>query len=386
VNGDGFGDVIVGTQPLGAQSSSSVYVYLGGLGGIDTTATEIRAPSLSSEFGQSVASAGDVNGDGFADVVVGAGNGVYVYTGGATGLDPTPTILARPSHVRASARVAGVGDINGDGYGDIVVGAAEVNSAYVYLGSASGPNGRPNTFLTVSANTTTGITVAGAGDVNGDGFADVAIGGAAAAVYLGGASGLGTTPTPLSGGSLVACAGDVNGDGYSDVMVGGSATATVYPGGATGLGARPMALSGRMDGMGAGISIAGAGDIDGDGYADVVLGSPAQGSAPDQLLVYHGGPIGFGAPMVLSAPTGAMGFGSAVSGAGDVNGDGLADVIVGTNSNAVYVYLGAAGMLSAMPVVLEAPSGVLGFGGIFARVESPFGKRALALLRSARSA
>src|SRR5204863_318808 len=134
-------------------NTGRAYVYLGGAGGLATTpATTLTAPDgAGGRYGFSVASAGDVNGDGFADLVVGA-PGVstntgraYVYLGGAGGLATTPaTTLTAPDGAGGDfgISVASAGDVNGDGYADLVVGAHRVSTdtgrAYVYLGGASG--------------------------------------------------------------------------------------------------------------------------------------------------------------------------------------------------------------------------------------------------------
>ena len=201
----------------------------------------------------------DVNGDGYADLVVGApcapysgpANGcgagrAYVYLGSARGLSGTPAMsLPGPdgTNGRFGYSVASAGDVNGEGYADLVVGAdwapnsggPGAGRAYVYLGSATGLSGTPAKTLTGpdGANGQFGYSVASACDVNGDGYADLVVGalyapfsgslGAGRAyVYLGSATGLSGTPaTTLTGpdgahgffGSSVASAGDVNRDG-----------------------------------------------------------------------------------------------------------------------------------------------------------------------------
>src|SRR5208282_4674998 len=107
-------------------------------------------PLPNGAFGESVASAGDVNGDGFGDLVVGApltanfAGAVYVYLGGESGLQPTPITLTNPDRqtLQFGYTVAGAGDVNGDGYGDVVVAASVPSeaqgAAYLYLGGAAG--------------------------------------------------------------------------------------------------------------------------------------------------------------------------------------------------------------------------------------------------------
>ncbi len=212
---------------------------------------------VNAQFGFSVASAGDVNGDGFSDVIVGAylfDNGetdegrAYVYHGSASGLSTTPNWTAESNQANAvfGWSVASAGDVNGDGFSDVIVGArlfdngeTDEGRAFVYHGSAAGLGTTPNwTAESNQVNAQFGVSVASAGDVNGDGFSDVIVGAplfdnpqtneGRAFVYHGSASGLSTTPnwTAESNqvgaqfGRSVASAGDVNGDGFSDVIVG----------------------------------------------------------------------------------------------------------------------------------------------------------------------
>ena len=148
VNGDGYADVVVGAQGY-SSSIGRAYVYLGTASGLPTAAaTTLTGEAASNLFGGSVAPAGDVNGDGYADVVVGAKGyststgRVYVYLGSATGL-ATPaatTLTGEAASDEFGGSVAPAGDVNGDGYADLVVGARRYSSstgrAYVYLGSA----------------------------------------------------------------------------------------------------------------------------------------------------------------------------------------------------------------------------------------------------------
>jgi hypothetical protein len=161
------------------------------LGGTSTIARR-ALPAEDGEFGRSVASAGDVNGDGYADLVVGAigqdagalqeGN-AFVYLGGPTAVPSTPsTTLDNPANQANGyfgRRVASAGDVNADGYADLVVGAPGQNAgslaegnAFVYLGGPTGVPATPSTTLDNPANQVGGnfgFSVASAGDVNGDG-------------------------------------------------------------------------------------------------------------------------------------------------------------------------------------------------------------------------
>ncbi|HVN40312.1 MAG TPA: integrin alpha, partial [Myxococcota bacterium] len=193
----------------------------------ETADTQLESDQANARLGQSVAGAGDVNGDGYADVIVGApfyDNGqtdegaAFVFLGSgsgiATGNPATAAALIESNQSSAflGYSVAGAGDVNGDGYADVIVGAlaydngqTDEGAAFVFLGSASGiANGNPATAAAVlesnQASAQLGTSVAGAGDVNGDGYADVIVGvplydngetdEGAAFVFLGSASGI----------------------------------------------------------------------------------------------------------------------------------------------------------------------------------------------------
>ncbi|MEK6608440.1 MAG: FG-GAP-like repeat-containing protein [Myxococcota bacterium] len=382
----------------------------------DPTA-DFAADQASAFFGYSVASAGDVNGDGYADAVVGAHQWdsasflnegkAYVFYGGASGLAVVPSWMADPTDQIFAAfgrAVAGAGDINGDGYGDLLVAAPMWNSAsysdegrvYVYFGSATGLGSAPVTLdPTDQVGSQFGSSVAGAGDVDGDGYADLVIGApmwngpgffdeGRAFVYFGASGGLAAGPPWTADpteqftakfGASVASAGDVNGDGYADVIMGANlwnsasyadeGRAYVYLGGATGLPAASSWLAEPADEVNAqfGLSVASAGDTNGDGYADVVIGAPLWGddvvgtSDEGRAYVYLGASTGLGSAPVTLDPTDQPGaqFGYSVAGAGDSNGDGYADVIVGANlwdsvpstdEGRAFLYLGAAAGLA----------------------------------------
>ena len=386
VNGDGFSDVVVTAYLYDNEQPDEgrAYVYLGSLIGLSATPVWIAEGDQSgAEFGSSVGTAGDVNGDGYADVIVGAWKHdsgqtdegrAYVYLGGPIGLAPTPVWSAESD--QASSRfgvwVTTAGDVNGDGYCDVIVGAdyfdngeTDEGRAYVFLGSASGLEPSPSwTAEGNQAGANFGWPVSTAGDVNGDGYADVIVGAwyfdggqpdeGKAYVYFGSASGPARTPGWTSDGGergsdfghQVASAGDVNGDGYADLIVGapgfdngqpGEGRAYVFLGGASGLTAGPSwTAEGDLAGASFGASVSSAGDVNGDGYSDVVIGAPGfdpsepgDGRAFVFLGSTHGlaGAAGWtasGDPSVIGSE-----FGRSVATAGDINGDGLADIIVG---------------------------------------------------------
>jgi hypothetical protein len=384
VNGDGLSDVIVGAylHDNGEVDEGRAALYLGSPDGLsESPAWTAEGDQTDAWFGYSVGTAGDVNGDGFSDVIVGAwhyGNGesqegrAFVYLGSAAGLSASPSWIAESNQLGAhfGISVGTAGDVNGDGFSDVIVGAWHYGNgenhegrAFVYHGSATGLATSP--AWTAEGNQDAayfGISVASAGDVNGDGFSDVVVGAygydngqvqeGRAFAYHGSATGLGasaawTAESDVVGsyyGVSVATAGDVNGDGYSDVIVGGyqyangeaaEGRADVYHGSAAGL-ASVAAWTQEGDQIGAyfGTSVGTTGDVDGDGYSDAIVGAFLYDSGPvqdGQAFVYRGSPVGLGdTPVWIAGPSDAGGqFGVSVGTAGDVNGDQISDVIVG---------------------------------------------------------
>ncbi|MBI3099422.1 MAG: FG-GAP repeat protein, partial [Planctomycetes bacterium] len=226
VNGDGYGDVIVGAYQFdnGQADEGRAYVYHGSGTGLSTTANWTAESDLAGAwFGQSVSTAGDVNGDGYSDVIIGApylDNGqadegrAYVYLGAGSGLASTPVWTAESdqANARFALSVSTAGDVNGDGYGDVIVGAVlfdngqtDEGRVYVYHGSATGVTSVAN--WTAESNVeyvSFGNSVSTAGDVNGDGYGDVIVGAytfssgqlneGRASVFHGSATGLSSVP------------------------------------------------------------------------------------------------------------------------------------------------------------------------------------------------
>ena len=385
VNGDGYSDVIVGSVGVSGNTGAA-YIFLGSASGLSASpATTLNGIAALDSFGISVSSAGDINGDGFSDVIVGA-KGVsshtgaaYIYLGSASGLSATPSAILNgiSANDNFGTSVANAGDLNNDGFSDVIVGAYGVSTntgaAYIYLGSASGIASGASASSTLngaSIGDRFGITVASAGDIDGDGHSDIIVGApfhslatGAAYIYLG--SNL-TSPSatlngvsPLGGfGVSVSSAGDINGDGYSDVIVGAAAVSSntgaayIYVGSITGIAnaaAPSTTLSGTSTNQFFGISVASAGDMNGDAFSDIVIGAFGVSTNTGAAYIYEGTLTGISnsatPALTINGANAGDNFGASVASSGDINGDGYSDVLVGAPNSSTatgngYVYQG----------------------------------------------
>jgi len=326
VNGDGLDDLIVGAykdDPNGSESGSA-RVFSGQDGSILYT---FDGDSASDWFGISVSGAGDVNGDGFDDLIVGANlddnNGAN--SGSArvfSGQDGSVlyTFYGDSGYNYFGVSVSGAGDVNGDGLDDLIVGAEGDANNGTHSGSARVFSGQDGSILYTfdgdSAEGYFGSSVSGAGDVNGDGLDDLIVG-ARDDDNNGTDSGSARVFSGQDGGILYTFYGDSASDHF-------------------------------------GCSVSGAGDVNGDGLNDLFVGAYGDdnnGTNSGSARVFSGqdGSILY----TFDGDSEEDRFGSSVSGAGDVNGDGWVDLLVGaygddnngTNSGSARVFSGQDGSI-----------------------------------------
>jgi hypothetical protein len=394
VNGDGYDDVIVGAEAYDGDMTDegAVYLFEGTSSGLRTTPSwVVEGNQAGAKLGLGVSGAGDVNGDGYGDVIIAARayddgeedeGRVYVYHGSKEGLSTTPdwTVEGNQAGAGLGTSVGTAGDVNGDGYSDVIVGARyydggqeDEGKAYVYHGSEWGlstspdwtaEGDQPNAYFT-------GKMSGSAGDVNGDGYSDVIIGAprydngqtdeGTVYVYHGSSAGLSTTPDWIVESDQVEArlgadantAGDVNGDGFSDVIVAAywydngesdEGQAFAYYGSATGL-STAADWTADTDQAGAGVAWANTvEDVNADGYDDVIIGSPWYDSAAGKAWIYYGSASGLNTVPAWTGQSDQAGshYGWPAAAAGDVNGDGYVDVVVGAHAYPNYERVGRA--------------------------------------------
>ncbi len=391
VNGDTFADLIVGAPGNNAAglNAGRVYVYFGGPAE-DAVADLVFTGEYRNKFGIAVGTAGDFNGDTYDDVIVGtdpqsvAGvpGRAYVYFGGP-GADSTADLFFSGTTVGDAFgySVGSAGDVNGDTYDDLIIGAFHDNTsgsatgrAYVYFG---GPGFDATADLVLTGEVTGdefGISVGSAGDVNGDSYVDLIVGAkrndggcgncGRAYVYFGGPTVDSTADLVLDGlswgsgfGADVAGTGDVNNDGYDDVIVAAPlyeaymesyrGAAYVFFGGAAPDAAHDLFFQGSTTQDNLGSAVGAAGDMNGDGADDFLVGAYWAENGAGCAYVHLGGAAVDSIPdFVLTGEGQYSYYGFAAATAGDMDGDGRDEIVVGawgndevgTNAGKAYVY------------------------------------------------
>jgi len=377
INNDGFDDMIIGT-PFKTNYHGIAYVIYGGeessFLNIDlstttlnpqTTGFTITGNAAGNYFGYSVSTSGDVNNDGYDDIIIGADykGAAYVVYGGdkssmsnidlsTTVLDPLTTgfmITGNSLSDYFGVSVSTAGDINGDGYDDIIIGAfykdSQKGAAYVIYGGAKSSTSNIDLTTQTLDPHSTGFLITG--NAANDHF-----------------------------GWSVSAAGDTNKDGYSDIIVGANLKSTAYViyGGEKSTMSNIDLSTQTLDPQSTGFVITGnagdnlgysvrtAGDMNRDGYDDLIVGAHGTSSSRGAAYVIYGAKKSSMSNLVLSTTpldplnTGFMIIGDAandflgfsVCTAGDINNDGYGDVVIGAHGkNSVYVLYG--GPKSSMP-------------------------------------
>jgi hypothetical protein len=410
VNGDGKADMLIGA-PQYSTSTGQAYLFYGSssLTNIGSLGITITGESTNSYTGGSVSIGGDVNGDGKADMLIGARQyssytgRVYLIYGSSSltnialgSLTPTQgiTITGESTMSFTGHSVSIGGDVNGDGKADMLIGAYQyyqtsaTGRVYLIYGSSSLTNIAlgsltPTQGITISGeaiSSSTGISVSIGGDVNGDGKPDILVGASSYGTNTGriyliyGSSSLtnialgSLTPTQgitITGeatssytGSSVCIGGDVNGDGKADMLIGAAAyassTGRVYLiygnsslsnialGSLTSTQGITITAESTNSAMGHSVSI--GGDLNGDGKADMLIGAPQYSTASGRVYLIYGSSSLTNIALGSLTPTQGITItgesdsftGFSVSIGGDVNGDGKADMLIGATAYSSY--------------------------------------------------
>lgn len=392
-DGDGLDDILIGAMFVGNSYQGAGYLVRGAPTGtlsLLSADAKIEGAGPSQMLGRAIAG-GDLDGDGLGDILVSTSSERgynYLFNGPVAGIwsansaDTTITGYLGGFSDHAGWPVV-VGDTDGDGVDDLLVGATGLDGAWPTAGGGYlllGPVGLGQIDLSTDAEATltgttsngmTGGSVAG-GDVNGDGLGDLILGafgggGYNGSVYLvhGPVTGdvdLANADTTFIGafGDAVDSGGDLDGDGNDEIVIGartvGGAGANagrayvVYgpaPAGIYDLSLADARLSGGAAGDEVGYDVAMAGDVNGDGLGDLLVAAPGAGATGAVYLFY--GPVYGDLDPALAADVVFEGDGTvdgtSVDGGGDLNADGYGDLVIGSTwagaGGVVYVIYGA---------------------------------------------
>jgi len=384
INGGGLNDIII-SAPGGSTGTDvgRVYIYFGGdiTKNPDLTLTGSTAGGC---FGYSIA-VGDINGDGCDDIVVSepynseagtkAGK-VYVYFGGPSITNcPNATMKGQAAGDMFGCSITCC-DMNNDNRDDIIVGApynsAGIGRAYIYFGSQNINTTADVIMAGAASNDLFGYSIASAKNIDGNNNNGIVVGAPGlptntdrpgkAYLYLGGNSVNNTADLVMTGqtnGDLFGCsvsAGDFNGDGCDDVIAGAeknssiasaAGKAYIYYGGKNMTNAAIVTMTGEAANDRFGRLVSSAGDLNGDGYSDIIAVSPNNASAAGKAYLYFGGLLMDNTvEATIKGEVAGDGLASAVASAGDLNNDGIDELIIGvannslngTNSGKAYLY------------------------------------------------
>jgi hypothetical protein len=347
VNGDGTLDVLVSGYNAGPGQTQfgSVWVLSGKSGAVLRTWSGAEALA---RFGCAVCSVGDIDKDGGADILI--GSNYSDVNGNASGRislfsGKTGALIREVLNAQAGSGlgtdVCGLGDLDGDGWPDYAASMPYYKDAGVQVGRVQVWSGKTGSTITTLTGTGEfdlfGLSIGDAGDVNGDGKHDLIIAEPDAPnhgrVQVRSGSNLAMSLITKTGmGSDVSGAGDVNGDGLADVIAGsawdGLGHARIFLG-PSGAASWEFAADASLDGFGA--AVAPAGDIDKDGFDDVIVGAyqtPFSATLKGYARVFSGR-TGTVLYQTMDGAQGGECYGVAVAGLGDVDGDGWADIGVG---------------------------------------------------------
>jgi hypothetical protein len=321
LDGDGHADFAVGS-PSPGPGAGRVFVWRGPLSTASSPLVLSAADEGTVGFGQVVTSVGDVDGDGITDLGVTSYDAaeiqgtVEIFQGNTAFAAVRGRRLTTPGELTFGFSLDGAGDTDGDGYADVIVGQPEAASghgrAHIYLGGAAGLGGTIALSLTGRdlAGARFGYAVAGGADVDNDAYADVLVAGPGAPVsqggayvYLGSATGVRAASRNILAsdgdpdgryGAVVAHLGDINDDGFSDFGVGAPGNGThggrvlLFLGSGVGVSPTPAAMlpAPAIPTEYFGAALAGLGDLDDDGVGDLAIGAPAAGFGGRVTIVY----------------------------------------------------------------------------------------------------
>jgi hypothetical protein len=357
LNRDGFDDLVVGANPESGLEHSNIYFCGPSFDTIPDLILSFPYAGFGPESG-----AGDVNGDGFDDLMIYCSTPEMAYVALYLGGNPMDTVPDYRFHGKTEDKAFGwtmapAGDLNGDGYDDLLIGAYMASNggkAYVFFG------GNPmdtvsDLVLRTGSDCAFGLGVGGLGDVNGDGYDDIGVGDpwkssciGKAYIYFGGRNMDRIPDLVLSGPGAYSdfgydiSGGDLNGDGYSEIVVSAFhlkySKIYIYRGGPNVDPYDDLFLTGRTDWEGLGLNVTVAGDLDGDGYNDVVSGTDRY--IARRVYAYYGGKQ-MDRDMDLVLPPGGSGvddYGQSFAGI-DIDGVGCQELCVGSpGENRVYIY------------------------------------------------